>query len=98
MAVGDLADAPDDAVAVRHRDRAVLEQPLVVGLAGQPDHRGAGLPGELDGERADAAGRARHHDGVPRRRPTARTAAYAVTPATNRAPPDLPGHLGRLAR
>ena len=64
LALGDLTDAVGDAVAVGDRDRAVLEQPLVVGLAGETDHGGAGDHGELHGERPDAARGSGHDHGV----------------------------------
>ena len=64
LAVGDLANASGDAVAVGDRDRAVLEQPLMVALAGEPDDGGAGEHGELHGQAPDPAGGARDDDGV----------------------------------
>ena len=59
-----FADALADAVAVGHRDGAMLAQPLVVVLAGQPDDGRAGVARELHGERPHAAGRAGDRDHV----------------------------------
>ena len=63
-AAAGVADALGDAVAVGHRDHAVLAQPVVVGLAGEADDGRAGAARELDGERADAAGGAGDRDDV----------------------------------
>ncbi len=52
-----LPDPVRHPVAVGHRDDTVPGQPRVVSLAGQPDHGGTGLPGQLDRDRADPARR-----------------------------------------
>jgi hypothetical protein len=52
------------ALAVAHRDGAVVAQPAVVGFAGQADHGRAGVAGELHGNGADAAGRGGDHDDI----------------------------------
>jgi hypothetical protein len=56
---GRVPDRISLALAVCHRDDPVLAEPVVVSLAGQPDHRGAGAAGKLGGERAHAARRSR---------------------------------------
>ena len=72
-------------------------QPRVVSLAGQPDHGGTRLPGQLDRDRADPARRSGDRHRVAPVRPTARTAAYAVVPATNSAPASSHGTPAGLA-
>ena len=47
-------------VTVGDRDHPVSGQPVVPGRARQPDHRGPGQFGPLDGDRADPAGRPGH--------------------------------------
>ena len=60
----------------------MARQPRVVGRAGQPDDGRARPPGQLHGDRADPARGARHDDHSPGPAAAARTAAYALVPAT----------------
>ena len=62
-------------VAVVDGNHAVRGQPLVVRRTGDAEHRCAGTLGELDGDRAHAAGGAGYGDDVPGHRLTERTAA-----------------------
>ena len=94
---GGVADALGHAVPVGHRDHAVPGEPVVVGRARQADHRRARPPGELDGDRADAAGGPGDNDGVAGLTSTARTMAHAVKPATGIAPATSQGRPAGLA-
>jgi hypothetical protein len=73
-------------------------QPLVVGLAGKPDHTRARLPGQLHRDRPDAPGCARDRDRLSRRecdRAHSRVCGCAYDEKATR---DLPGHARRAMR
>src|SRR5580704_4837985 len=61
---GRLPDPVRHPVAVGHRDDTMPGKPRVVSLAGQTDHGGIGLPGQLDRDRADPARRPGDHHRV----------------------------------
>jgi hypothetical protein len=56
-----------DAVPVGDRDHTVVGEPGVIRNAGETKDFGAGIPGQLNGDRADSARGARDDDGVARR-------------------------------
>ena len=71
-------------------------QPLVVRLARQADHGGTGAPGQLDGERADPAGRPGDHHGVAPGQRYGPDGGIGRGPGYEQRPGDLPGHARGL--
>jgi hypothetical protein len=64
-----------DVVPIGDRDRAVVDEPGMIGNAGETKDLGAGIPGQLNGDRADSTRGARDDDVSPAVSETACTAA-----------------------
>jgi hypothetical protein len=90
-----LADAVGDTVAIADRNHPMPGQPFVVGGAGQADHGSASAPGELDGDRADAARRPGDGDRVPRGQRHGPHGRVGRGPHDEQRARDLPRHAGR---
>ena len=95
-AVGGGADALLLPLAVGDRDDPAVAQPGVVALAGEADHAGAGTPGELDGDAADAARGGGDDHGVALPRLDRLHAGEPGHAGDEERAGDLPGDRGRL--